>query len=153
LRVVNPDDGLVKERTLAVLRPTGSFPNNHLVAGVVGDEARLSVSAGDFIDQAAAAGSRIVISAIGLAEIVYLIEKNRLRAASAYTGLGPSLTSRTTCTMKPISQLRSLDAMGQVRRADLPNRSDLVAATAVYFEIPVSSRDGKIRDSNVKTIR
>jgi hypothetical protein len=46
----------------------------------------LSVAAGDFIDQAAAAGSQIVVSSISLAEIVYLIEKNRL-PANAYVDL------------------------------------------------------------------
>lgn len=47
------------------------------------NDGRLSVAAGEFIDQAAAAGSQIVVSAISLAEIVYLIEKNRL-PANAY---------------------------------------------------------------------
>jgi PIN domain nuclease of toxin-antitoxin system len=44
------------------------------------DDARLSVRAGDFIDKAAAARRRIAVSSISLAEVVYLIEKNRLTA-------------------------------------------------------------------------
>jgi hypothetical protein len=48
-------------------------------------------AAGDFVDQAAVAGRQIVISAITLAEIVYLIEKNRLPTASAYTHLKVTL--------------------------------------------------------------
>jgi PIN domain nuclease of toxin-antitoxin system len=41
-----------------------------------GDQ-RLSLPAKSFIDQAASSGRKIVLSVISLAEIVYLIEKNR----------------------------------------------------------------------------
>lgn len=47
---------------------------------------RLSVTARQFIDNAAAAGFDIVLSPISLAESVYLVEKNRL-PASAYADL------------------------------------------------------------------
>jgi len=52
--------------------------DTHTALWYLFNDARLSVAAGDFIDQAAAAGSRMVVSSISLAEIVYLIEKNRL---------------------------------------------------------------------------
>jgi PIN domain nuclease of toxin-antitoxin system len=42
------------------------------------DDKRLSITASGFIDDAASTGGRIVVSAISLAEIVYLVEKNRL---------------------------------------------------------------------------
>jgi PIN domain nuclease of toxin-antitoxin system len=42
------------------------------------DDARLSTAAGAFISEAAAARHKIAISTISLAEVVYLIEKNRL---------------------------------------------------------------------------
>jgi PIN domain nuclease of toxin-antitoxin system len=42
-------------------------------------DARLFDRAHEFIDEAAAAGNDIAVSAISLAEIVYLIEKNRFR--------------------------------------------------------------------------
>jgi predicted nucleic acid-binding protein len=43
--------------------------------------------------------------------------------------------------------------MRQVPRAevrDMPDR--MVAATAVYFGVPVISRDGRIRASSLKTV-
>ena len=43
------------------------------------DDARLSKAARDFIDQAATTRRRIVISSVSLAEIVYLVEKGRVR--------------------------------------------------------------------------
>lgn len=43
--------------------------------------------------------------------------------------------------------------MRLVPRADVPDMPDrIVAATAVYFGVPVISRDARIRASNVQTI-
>jgi predicted nucleic acid-binding protein len=43
--------------------------------------------------------------------------------------------------------------MWRVSRADVPDMPDrVVAATALYLGVPVISRDGKIRASNVQTI-
>ena len=43
--------------------------------------------------------------------------------------------------------------MRQVSRADVPDMPDrIVAATGIYFGVPVISRDGKIRASNVQTV-
>lgn len=53
-------------------------------------DARLSAAAGEFIDKAAAARRKIAISTISLAEVVYLVEKNRL-PASAYVDLTEAL--------------------------------------------------------------
>jgi PIN domain nuclease of toxin-antitoxin system len=54
------------------------------------DDARLSAAAGAFISQAATARHKITVSTISLAEVVYLIEKNRL-PSSAYEELTQAL--------------------------------------------------------------
>jgi PIN domain nuclease of toxin-antitoxin system len=53
--------------------------DTHTVLWYLLKDARLSDRAHEFIDEAAAAGNDIAVSAISLAEIVYLIEKNRFR--------------------------------------------------------------------------
>ena len=46
-----------------------------------------------------------------------------------------------------------VEAMRQVPRVDVPDMPDrLVAATGVYFGVPVISRDGRIRASNIQTV-
>ena len=65
--------------------------DTHTVLWHLYDNARLSVAAGNFIDRAAVARSQIVISAITLAEIVYLIETNRLPTVRSYTDLRAAL--------------------------------------------------------------
>jgi PIN domain nuclease of toxin-antitoxin system len=126
--------------------------DTHTALWYLFNDARRSVAAGDFIDQAAAAGRRIVVSSISLAEIVYLIEKNRL-PASAYTDLRSALDDPDHVFKEAPFTVEIVDAMRQVNRADVPDMPDrIVAATAVYFGVTVIGRDGRIRASNVQTV-
>ena len=52
--------------------------DTHTALWYLFDDRRLSNAAGAFIDRAAAGRQKIAISSISLAEVVYLIEKNRL---------------------------------------------------------------------------
>ena len=113
---------------------------------------RLSLVAGDFIDRAAADGYRIAISSISLAEIVYLIEKARI-PVNVYTELKTALADPEHVFKEAAFTSEVVEAMRQVPRDAIPDMPDrIVAATAVYFGVPVISRDGKIRTSFVQTI-
>lgn len=126
--------------------------DTHTALWYLFDDGRLSVAAGDFIDKSAMAGSQILVSSISLAEIVYLIEKNRL-PANAYTDLKVALDDPGHVLKEAPFTVEVVDAMRLVSRADVPDMPDrIVAATAVYFGVPVISRDGKISASNVQTI-
>lgn len=114
---------------------------------------RLSATARQFMDDAAAAGHDIVLSPISLAEIVYLVEKNRL-PASAYHELKNALADPDYAIEEAPFTVEIVDAMRQVPRADVPDMPDrIVAATGVYLGVPVISCDGRIRSSNVHTVR
>jgi PIN domain nuclease of toxin-antitoxin system len=116
------------------------------------DDTRLSGPAGDFIDRAAAARHRIGVSSISLAEVVYLVEKNRL-PPSAYDDLKLALADPDYVLKEAPFTIGIVDALRQVPRAAVPDMPDrIVAATAVYFGVPVISRDGRIRASNVQTV-
>jgi PIN domain nuclease of toxin-antitoxin system len=113
---------------------------------------RLSATARQFMDDAAAAGHEIVVSPISLAEIVYLVEKNRL-PASAYHELKNALADPDYVIEEAPFTVEIVDAMRQVPRADVPDMPDrIVAATGVYPGVPVISCDGRIRSSNVHTV-
>ena len=104
------------------------------------------------MDDAAAAGHDIVLSPISLAEIVYLVEKNRLQA-SAYHELKNALADPDYVIEEAPFTVEIVDAMRQVPRADVPDMPDrIVAATGVYLGVPVISCDGRIRSSNVHTV-
>jgi len=113
---------------------------------------RLSATARQFMDDAAAAGHDIVLSPISLAEIVYLVEKNRL-PASAYHELKNALADPDYVIEEAPFTMEIVDAMRQVPRADVPDMPDrIVAATGVYLGVPVISCDGRIRSSSVHTV-
>lgn len=112
----------------------------------------LSATARQFMDQAAAAGHDIVLSPISLAEIVYLVEKNRL-PASAYQDLKTALADPDYVIEEGPFTAGVVDAMHRVPRSAIPDMPDrIVAATAVYLGVPVISRDGRIRAANLHTV-
>src|SRR6266567_5756185 len=105
---------------------------------------RLSSRARAFMDQAAAAGHNIAVSSISLAEIVYLIEKNRL-PESVYDDLKAALADSDYVIAEAPFTVEIVDAMRQVPRAEVPDMPDrIIAATGIYFGAPVISRDGRI---------
>lgn len=113
---------------------------------------RLSATARSFIDNAAEAGYEIALSPISLAEIVYLVEKNRL-PVSAYEDLRRALIDPDYVIEEAPFNGEIVEAMLKVSRTDVPDMPDrIVAATALHFGVPVISRDGRIRSSAVKTV-
>jgi PIN domain nuclease of toxin-antitoxin system len=113
---------------------------------------RLSAAARSFMDDAASPGHDIVLSPISLAEIVYLVEKGRL-PASAYDELRQALSDPDFVLEEAPFTSEVVETMRQVPRTDIPDMPDrIVAAIALYFGVPVISRDGRIRASNVQTV-
>jgi PIN domain nuclease of toxin-antitoxin system len=116
------------------------------------DDKRLSAAAETFISDAAIARRKIAISTISLAEVVYLVEKGRL-PATAYDELTKALADPEHVFTEAVMSAAIIQAMRQVPRAEVPDMPDgIVAATGVHFNVPVISRDGRIRAANLKTV-
>jgi hypothetical protein len=87
-----------------------------------------------------------------LAEVVYLMEKNRL-PESAYDDLKIALSDPEHVLKEAPFTIEILDAMRKVPRAAAPDMPDgIVAATALYFRVPVISRDRRIQSSTISSI-
>jgi PIN domain nuclease of toxin-antitoxin system len=113
---------------------------------------RLSAVAKDFFDKAAAARQKIVLTPISLAEVVYLIEKNRL-PTSAFDDLRTALRNSNHILEEAPFTAEVVQVMRQVPRDAVPDMPDrIVAATAVFLGVPLISRDRRIRASNIQTI-
>ena len=126
--------------------------DTHTVLWYLLKDPRLSTRARQFMDDAATAGNDIAVSAISLAEIVYLIEKNRF-PASVYDELKAALADSDYVIEEAPFTVEIVDAMRQVPRADVPDLPDrIVAATGIYFGVPIISRDGRIRAANLHTV-
>lgn len=113
---------------------------------------RLSVTARAFMDDAARAGRGIALSTVSLAEIVYLVEKDRL-PLSAYEELTAALRAPDSLLEEAPLTAEVVEAMRRVPRADVPDLPDrIVAATALFLAVPVITRDGRIRAADLRTV-
>jgi hypothetical protein len=85
-------------------------------------------------------------------DCVYLIEKKRL-PASAYDDVTRALDDPHDVLQEIPVSVEVIEAMRSVSREAVPDMPDrIVAGTAIYFGVPVISRDGMIRASSVQTI-
>lgn len=103
-------------------------------------------------NQAAQHSRKIALSAISLAEIVYLVEKKRI-AATALDDINQALANPDQVFEEAPLNGSIVEVMQRVSRTDIPDMPDrIVAATAVYLGVPVISRDGRIRSANLQTV-
>jgi PIN domain nuclease of toxin-antitoxin system len=115
-------------------------------------DGRLSDQAKSFIDATALARRKIAVSSISLAELVYLADKQRL-PSSAYDDLVRALADPEHVFTEAVFTVAVVEAMRQVLRAEVPDMPDrMIAATAVYLNVPVISRDRRILSAKLKTI-
>jgi len=115
-------------------------------------DATLSAAAATFIQEAANARQKIAISSITLAELVYLVEKKRLPQA-AYQELTQALADPEHVFAEAVFTAAIVESMWRVTRVEVPDLPDrIIAATAVYLEVPVLSRDRKILSASLRSI-
>jgi PIN domain nuclease of toxin-antitoxin system len=115
-------------------------------------DATLSAAAATFIQEAATARQKIAISSITLAELVYLVEKKRLPQA-AYQELTQALADPEHVFAEAVFTAAIVESMWRVPRVEVPDLPDrIIAATAVYLEVPVLSRDRKILSASLRSI-
>jgi PIN domain nuclease of toxin-antitoxin system len=113
---------------------------------------RLSPRAKQFIDHAAGRRQKVLLTPISLAEVIYLTEKGRL-PSGVFDDLREALANPNHAFEEAPFTGDIVNAMRSVPRAEVPDMPDrIVAATAAYFGVPVITRDGRIRASNVETV-
>ncbi len=126
--------------------------DTHTAIWYLFNDARLSKTGSDFMDRAAGDGLGIAISSVSLAETVYLVEKGRI-PANVYVELKAALADPEHVFREAPFTSEMVDAMRAVPREAVPDMPDrMIAGTAVYLDVPVISRDGKIRAACVQTI-
>lgn len=94
----------------------------------------------------------IYIPSICLVEIIYLQEKGRI-APHLFEQLRSELASGSTGLAVVDLTLAITAAMTRVLRAEVPDMPDrIVAATALYMELPLISRDRLIQASSIRSV-
>jgi PIN domain nuclease of toxin-antitoxin system len=130
----------------------GGVADTHAGIWYLSSDPRLSATAKAFFDKAAQDRRKIALSTISLAEIIYLVEKNRL-PASAFDDLKAALKNSSHVLQEAPFTGAVVEAMQKVAREAVPDMPDrIVSATAVFLGVPLISGDGRIRASNVQTV-
>lgn len=116
------------------------------------DDPRLSSTACSTIEQAGEAGNQIAIASITLAEIVYLVEKQRISEQTLELLLNAIDEQDSVLTEIALDRnvVKTLSKVERTQIPDLPDR--IIAATALFLQVPVISRDRKIKLSDIETI-
>ncbi|HSK73356.1 MAG TPA: PIN domain-containing protein [Pyrinomonadaceae bacterium] len=114
---------------------------------------QMSVNARNAVNNAVAGGNAIILPTISIIEIIYLIEKGRL--------IPQTLTNLMQALRLPNSSFISEDltkeiaqTLTQIPRSIVPEMPDrIIAATALYLNLPLVTKDSKIRAlKNIQTI-
>jgi len=126
--------------------------DTHTAIWYLNADAQLSDRAKRFIDEAGRRGIPVLISSISLVEVVYLCEKGRIPSESL-TRLEEALRLQDSALRVADLTMAVALAVGRVIRDEVPDIPDrIIAGTALYFGVPVISRDRKIQTSAVETI-
>lgn len=126
--------------------------DTHAAIWYLSDSPRLSARAGSAMDEASAGGDPILVPAISLVELTYLIEKGRVPVIARQRLVDAIADPDGPYELVPLDGAVA-EAVEQIDRATVPDLPDrVIAATALAQGVPLVSRDGKIRDSQINTI-
>jgi PIN domain nuclease of toxin-antitoxin system len=129
-----------------------ALADTHAALWYLSDDPRLSPMAFSFVTAEIGAGNQIALSTITLVEVTYLAEKGRIATDALRRLIGaldqPDSAWIAIPVVREIANFLYLVPRDQV--PDMPDR--IIAATALYLDVPLISRDGKIRLSSVRTI-
>ena len=113
---------------------------------------KLSPIASEAIEQTGKTQSKLYISAITIVEIVYLVEKGRI-PREALELLLEAVGDPSTGLVVDTVDLNAALAVREIPRNDVPDMPDrLIAASALHHDIPLITKDEKIRRSPVQTL-
>ena len=129
-----------------------AIADTHTTLWYLFSDPRLGRAASALIDATVADGNHIGMSAISVAEMVYLIEKGRIPATALTEVQAAVADPKAVLKYVPVDQdiATNMAAIPRDEVPDLPDR--IIAATAHWYGLPVLTRDGRIRSSNVRSI-
>jgi PIN domain nuclease of toxin-antitoxin system len=130
----------------------GAVTDTHALIWYLLDSPLLSVPALTQFEACRTAGFQVGVSSISIVEIIYLVEKGRIPAATLAL-LEKRLAARPTIlSIVPLSHSIAL-SVEQVPRDQIPDLPDrIIAATALNQGVPLITRDRRIVVSSIETI-
>jgi PIN domain nuclease of toxin-antitoxin system len=126
--------------------------DTHTILWYLFDDPRLSMLASSLLEATEQADDEIAISSVSLVEIVYLVEKGRVPPTSVERVIAALDQPNPGIVEVPLSReiVRSMQRIDRSQVPDMPDR--IVAASALYLNVPAVSKDRKIRSSVVVSV-
>jgi PIN domain nuclease of toxin-antitoxin system len=126
--------------------------DTHALIWYLNDDPRLSPRAASYFQGCEDDGGRILVPAICVVEIVYLSEKGRIPPDTLNSMLRDLSMDDTILEVVGLSLPITLE-LPKIARSSVPDMPDrIIAATASYFQLPLLSRDGKIKVSGLNCV-
>jgi PIN domain nuclease of toxin-antitoxin system len=126
--------------------------DTHALVWLLVADPRLPRSVRTLVEDATAQGRRVACSAITLVEIVYLVEKGKLRAEIWDRTIRMLQNPTAPLVEIPVTSgiIQHMVAIPREQVADMPDR--IIAATALFLRVPLISRDRKIVVDGIPTL-
>jgi PIN domain nuclease of toxin-antitoxin system len=130
----------------------GLVTDTHALIWYLSASPRISRIAFERMEATLARGDSLFVPSICLVEILYLVEKSRIPYA-AWERLSDYL-DRLDSGMKVAALDRAVAAaISRIPREQVPDMPDrIIAATALHLNLPLVTRDRKIRTSEVESV-
>jgi PIN domain nuclease of toxin-antitoxin system len=123
--------------------------DTHVIVWYLSDTSRLSTESLAALDGAIESNHPIYLSAISLVEIIYLVEKRRL-PTEILTRILTALDERNFGLVLISLERNVAEKLREIDKAIVPEMPDrIIAATALYLDIPLVTRDLKIQNLSV----
>jgi PIN domain nuclease of toxin-antitoxin system len=131
---------------------TGVVSDTHSILWFLFDDPRLSRLAAGVLQTALAVRDPIYVPSVCLVEATYLAEKGRIAAVAVERLVNAVRSPESGFRLAPLDLGVALHVQRIPREAvpDMPDR--IIAATALALELPLVTRDGKIRNTGIETI-
>lgn len=129
-----------------------AIADTHAVIWYLFSDSRLGEAASAFIDNAIESGDHVGVSAITVAEMIYLVEKGRIPPNSVYDLRAATVDSKAVLQHVPFDERIAIQ-MTNISRDNVPDLPDrIIAATASFCRVPLLTRDDRLKAPSLQTI-
>ena len=129
-----------------------AIADTHAVIWYLFSDTRLGKAASAFIDEVIANGNHVGVSAITIAEMVYLVEKARIPRNAVYDLHAATSDPKAVLQYVPLDENIAIKMM-EIPRQDVPDLPDrIIAASASFYSVPLLTRDERIKSLSLQTI-
>lgn len=126
--------------------------DTHSIIWYLFKDSRLSKISLNLIQNTISDGNKIAISSISIAEIVYLVEKSRINFDALKNNID-EISNNDSSLVCLSFNLEIASNLVHIPRAQVPDFPDrIIASTALTLNLPLITRDNKIKSSKILTV-